>query len=126
MSSFVGSPAPRHAFRQASSTFLRVLVSATMVIAASPAVAATPAAAGQGKGGAYIATTAGPGRFPLVAGGRAVPIVVNSGDYPGVVRVVGDLQGDIQRVTGVKPDVAVDAIPQGDIVIVGTIGRSPL
>jgi hypothetical protein len=53
--------------------------------------------------------------------------VVSGGDHPGVVRVVGDLQADIKRVTNVEPAISVDRIPvQSDIVLVGTIGRSPL
>jgi Glycosyl hydrolase family 115/Gylcosyl hydrolase family 115 C-terminal domain len=91
------------------------------------------AAPGHGHGGrgdedaSYIATHPGRGRFPLVARGAAAPIVVSGDDHPGVVRVVGDLQTDIGKVTGVTPAVLTDAVPRRDaVVIVGTIGRSPL
>lgn len=77
--------------------------------------------------GAYISFTPTPGGFPLVRAGRAAPIVVSGADWPGVVRVVGDLQADIERVTGVRPDVRRDSVPeQREITVVGTIGRSPL
>ncbi len=77
--------------------------------------------------GAYVTDSPGTGRFPLAGGGRAAPLVVSAADYPGVVRVVDDLQGDIESVTGVKPTISYDQVPPGaDIVVVGTIGRSPL
>jgi hypothetical protein len=53
--------------------------------------------------------------------------VVSASDHPGVIRVVNDLQADLERVTDVQPAVSVDRIPPGsEPVIVGTIGRSPL
>src|SRR4051794_4885368 len=77
--------------------------------------------------GAYLTTQPGRGRFPLVEHGRAASIVVSSGDFPGVVRVVDDLQSDLESVSGIRPAVSRDAIPAGGaIVVVGTIGRSPL
>ncbi|WP_188190027.1 glycosyl hydrolase 115 family protein [Nonomuraea sp. SYSU D8015] len=104
----------------------RLLLSVAVVAAA--AAVPTPAQAGMETGpGTYISGTGGPGRFPLVAAGRAAPIVVSAGDHAGVVRVVGDLRADIERVTGVRPDVSKDEVPrQDDVVLVGTIGRSPL
>jgi hypothetical protein len=75
----------------------------------------------------YISTYPGAGRFPLVSGEGAAPIVVSSSDYPGVIRVVHDLQKDIERVAGVAPTVWIDTIPESrHVVLVGTIGRSPL
>ena len=74
----------------------------------------------------FVATVAAPGRFPLVAGGKAATLLVAGSDFPGVIRVVSDLQADIESVTGVRPGISVDAAPTGDAVIVGTIGRSPL
>jgi hypothetical protein len=62
-----------------------------------------------------------------VSGGTAAPLVVSGSDHPGVVRVVGDLQADIGAVTGIRPAIAVDRIPERDqIVLVGTIGNSPV
>ncbi|WP_240670333.1 glycosyl hydrolase 115 family protein [Actinoplanes solisilvae] len=77
--------------------------------------------------GKYVSTQPGPGRFPLVAGGKAAPIVVSAADYAGVIRVVDDLRSDLKKVTGVEPVVGHDTVPAGrDPVIVGTIGKSPL
>src|SRR4029079_6229777 len=53
--------------------------------------------------GALITTNTAPGSFALVVAGQAPPLVVSAGDHAGVVRVVGDLQADIARVTGVLP-----------------------
>ncbi|WP_369248571.1 glycosyl hydrolase 115 family protein [Streptomyces sp. R41] len=66
--------------------------------------------------GAYISFTGG--AFSLVG----APVVVSPDDHPGVVRVAGDLRGDIERVTGVRPG---DAMAR-EVVLVGTMGRSPL
>lgn len=67
-----------------------------------------------------------PGWFGLVRGADAASIVVSSSDYDGVVRVAGDLRTDIGRVTGTAPAL-LNAVPKTDrIVLVGTIGRSPL
>ncbi|MGA5700456.1 glycosyl hydrolase 115 family protein [Peterkaempfera bronchialis] len=91
---------------------------------------AAPSGVGQGRAtdsGSYISFTPRSGSFPLVRAGRAVPLVVSSGDHQGVIRVVGDLQADIERVTGIRPAVSRDALPrQREIAIVGTLGRSPL
>jgi hypothetical protein len=77
--------------------------------------------------GSYVTTRPGPGRFPLVERGRAASIVVSSADFPGVLRVVDDLRSDLEMVSGVRPAVSRDAVPQrSTVVMVGTIGRSPL
>jgi glycosyl hydrolase family 115 (putative glucuronidase)/glycosyl hydrolase family 115 len=75
----------------------------------------------------YVAVTPGPGFFPLVAAGRAAPLWLSDGDYPGVIRAARDLQGDIRRVTDAEPTVAVGARPAGrTVVIAGTIGKSAI
>ncbi|GHH78489.1 hypothetical protein GCM10018793_29080 [Streptomyces sulfonofaciens] len=86
--------------------------------------------------GAYVSFTPRPGAFALVRSRTAAPLVVSADDHPGVRRVVADLRDDIERVTGVRP--AVHKAPRGagtpkhsgsdarEIVIVGTLGRSPL
>jgi hypothetical protein len=77
--------------------------------------------------GRYVTTTPLAQSFPLVEGGLAAPIVVSSGDYPGVVRVVDDLSTDIARVTQVTPRIVSDTVPQErELILVGTIGKSPL
>ncbi|MCZ4507124.1 glycosyl hydrolase 115 family protein [Streptomyces sp. ActVer] len=68
--------------------------------------------------GVYVSFSPEAGAFPLVG----APVVVSDDDHPGVVRVAGDLRDDIGRVTGVRPGSAVAR----EVVLVGTIGSSPL
>jgi hypothetical protein len=69
----------------------------------------------------------GPGRFALVAGARAAPLVVSAGDAPGVLRAASDLRADIGRVSHVEPDISRDALPAGaELVLIGTLGKSPV
>src|SRR5450756_1124754 len=99
---------------------------------ATPDSAAAPSHPAAGDGsvsgpGSYISTNPRRADFSLVASGSAAPIAVSASDYPGVVRAVGDLRADIQRVTGVQPLASDDQVPPGrDVVLIGTIGHSPL
>ena len=75
----------------------------------------------------YVATTGGPGRFTLAQSGNAAPLVASSTDFPGVVRAAADLRGDVQRVSGIEPRLAMDALPSTrEVVLVGTLGKAPL
>lgn len=67
-----------------------------------------------------------PGALALVHE-AAAPLVVDAQDWPGVLRALRDLQADIKRVSGVRPEIATNIpAPAGNIVIVGTLGRSAL
>ncbi|MEY4488530.1 MAG: hypothetical protein RIQ79_1038, partial [Verrucomicrobiota bacterium] len=67
------------------------------------------------------------GAFPLVRQGRAAPLYLDTGDYPGVLRAAADLQADIERVSGLKPELLTTGQPLGSAaVIAGTLGHSPL
>ncbi len=71
-------------------------------------------------------TGGGGGRFPLSTLGHSTPFHVSSADWPGVIRAVKDLRGDISRVTNTEPALSTDTLPSGrEIVVVGTLGRSP-
>src|SRR5881394_1795689 len=75
----------------------------------------------------YVSNTAGVGSFPLVQQRQTATLYVDSADWPGVVRAVGDLQADIERVTRKKPAITGDN--KGltrNMVIVGTVGKSPV
>ena len=75
----------------------------------------------------YVSDENGKGYFPLCASGEVAPLVINSTDFKGVIRVLTDLQEDIFRVTGERPELLNDIIPTSkNIVIVGTIGKSEL
>ncbi|MBB5352449.1 hypothetical protein HNR46_002694 [Haloferula luteola] len=65
------------------------------------------------------------GGFTLVAGGRAVPLVWDPQDATVVGKAVNLLAGDLEAVTGVRPEVTTGEEPlEGPIVLVGTWGRS--
>ncbi len=73
----------------------------------------------------YVTTTHVPGGFALAQNGTAAKLYVDPADWPGVLRAAGDLQQDIQRVTGLLPAFQPGArTPRGDVVLIGTIGRS--
>jgi len=75
----------------------------------------------------YVTFAPVPESFGLVAGGRAAPLWVDREDWPGVVRAVGDLRDDIERVTGLVPEIRSSATSRGPrMVIIGTLGRSPV
>ena len=64
-------------------------------------VCATPIyAIGQTR---YVEFTASPGAIRLAGDGVATAIIVDSQDYPGVLRAGRDLQTDIERVTKIRP-----------------------
>lgn len=76
----------------------------------------------------YVAFTADAPGFPIVSAGRTAPILVSRDDWPGVVRVAGDLRDDMQRVSGANPTLL---HTEGDArkttpIILGTIGHSSL
>src|ERR1017187_4774911 len=86
-----------------------------------------------GLGGpVYVTDKPAAGGFALVQHGTAVPMLVSASDWPGVVRAVGDLSEDEERVTGVRPAVIQEAAGLHgrnvvlNVVLIGTIGKSVL
>jgi hypothetical protein len=75
----------------------------------------------------YVSTQSADGRFALVDGGNASPLVVSSEDFAGVTRVASHLKADIERVAGIAPDIIMDKAPaNGACVLIGTLGKSPI
>ena len=64
------------------------------------------------------------GAFPLVTTKRVAPLWYDAADYKGVVRAIGDLQADIERVTSKKPAASATCPKQAELVIIGTLGKS--
>lgn len=64
--------------------------------------------------------------LPLVVGGSAAPLLISEGDFAGVIRAAGDLQADIERVTGVQAELSQsEQAPSSAVaVLIGTVGRS--
>jgi hypothetical protein len=85
-----------------------------------------PVQAGLGLGKNFVSQTAQPGAFPLVAYGQASLLCCDPNDHKGVIRAVGDLQNDIERVTGKKPQSSISCPAAGYPVIIGTLGKSKM
>ncbi len=72
----------------------------------------------------FVVETGSAGDFPLVREGQAADVQVAPQEFPGVRRVAGQLQADLERVSGVRPELVASARPaRGPVVIVGTLGR---
>jgi hypothetical protein len=71
------------------------------------------------------------GNFTLSYAGKSAPLCASSQDYPGVIRVLKQLQTDIGSVSGAPPEISLipfdeKTIPASkEIVLIGTIGKSP-
>lgn len=75
----------------------------------------------------YVQTTAAPGTVTIMHGQTTAPILVDSADWPGVIRAASDLQVDVRRVTGLTPVLVTNAAQTSPtMIIVGTVGRSPV
>jgi hypothetical protein len=75
----------------------------------------------------YVETSPSPSGFPIAADGNLAVLVVDTNDFPGVVRAVDDLQADIARVTSRQPTlVHSQRAIESNSIIIGTIGKSPL
>ena len=75
----------------------------------------------------YVEFTSSPGAIRVAADGVAAPILIDSQDYPGVLRAARDFQTAIERVSKIRPVVIIDApAPATDVIIVGTLGKNRL
>ncbi|MGV7206576.1 glycosyl hydrolase 115 family protein [Oxalobacteraceae bacterium A2-2] len=102
---------------------MRQLLAALALLAALPALPAY--ALGQKPIASF--EQAPPMAVSLAQDGQAAPIYVDGADHPGVLRAAADLQADVERVSGVRPDLRRSGQPQGaQVVIIGTIGKSAL
>jgi len=67
-----------------------------------------------------------PNDFPLVDSNGTATLWYDANDYKGVIRAIGDLQADIERVTSRKPLMSSSDTAPNMPVIIGTIGKSAL
>jgi len=75
----------------------------------------------------YLTKHPSPEDFTLVESGISAPIVLDSYEFSGVIKVARMVQNDIYEVTGTKPRVILDQFPYGEpVVIIGTIGKSKM
>lgn len=71
-------------------------------------------------------TTKITGDFTLVINGKAATVYTSASDWPGVLRAAHDLQADVQRVTNIQPVFSTEKPTGNEVVIIGTLGKSPL
>jgi len=78
-------------------------------------------------GTSFVSYSNGANYFPIFKVGGATPLLISSTDHKGVIRAFGDLQEDIFKVSGNKPQLFVDSLPaSGKLIIAGTLGKSAL
>ena len=71
-----------------------------------------------------VETSSTPDNFAL-CDGKAATILVDTNDWPGVTRAAGDLAADVNRVTGLRPQILNQPKSTGkNAVLIGTIGKS--
>jgi len=81
--------------------------------------------AGQEK--TYITNIAADNQFTLSTSNGSTPLVISSEDFPGVISALKNLKTDIGKVTGREPEIKYTNKPDNkEVVIVGTIGKSPV
>ncbi len=98
-----------------------LLLAAGLMAVSSSSLLAAPAEFPEN----FVAHEPVKGGFPLVEGKQAAPIFCDPLDYPGVMRAAVDVQGDVERVTGIRPE-RVNSLPSNAkiAVLVGTLGKS--
>lgn len=105
----------RNRFLRSAFTLLLIAIAAGLHLNASPAQDSFEIVSGQQDGT----------MFTLSVSGKSAPMLISSGDWPGVVRAFRDLQTDIGKVSGATPELYFDKAPrEKEIVIAGTIGKS--
>ena len=66
------------------------------------------------------------GEFIIAQNGKTADIIIDSGDWKGVIRAANDLGDDVKKVSG-KPSEVKNALPQQTgCIIAGTLGKSRL
>lgn len=65
------------------------------------------------------------GSFAIAVKGKVSPLLISDNDHKGVLRAATDLQIDIEKVTGLKPELG-SSNSAGYAIIIGTIGHSEI
>ena len=75
----------------------------------------------------YVTETYNTDYFTIADKDAVSPIYVDKSDFAGVLRAANDLQTDIQRVTGKKPQISNSIqLDSEQVIVVGTLGKSRL
>jgi hypothetical protein len=82
---------------------------------------------------ACVSFTSSVSAFPVFASGKAAPILLDVGDWPGVQRAAADFATDVHRVSGHTPAMknattasAAGMAGKAAPIIIGTLGKSAL
>jgi hypothetical protein len=98
-----------------------ILLLVVLLLASSPLDAQT---IGEDR---YVHFAYQAGDFRIVERNVAASLYVDSADFPGVIRAVGDLRADIQRVTSQSGAISHDGKGLGsNAIIIGTVGKSKI
>jgi hypothetical protein len=74
----------------------------------------------------YVSATKAAGSFTLAAAGKTAPLYISATDHEGVMMALKNFQADVKAVTGTEPAISTDKVSGKEVVIVGTLGNSPL
>lgn len=75
----------------------------------------------------YVEFTGHDGDFSIAKQDQLATFLVDSNDYPGVVRAASDLQADIERVTGRRVEIVHDTKHlASNVILIGTAGKNEL
>ncbi|MGQ1948782.1 glycosyl hydrolase 115 family protein [Geofilum sp. OHC36d9] len=75
----------------------------------------------------YVSENNDNGYFPITTKNKAAQLLIDSKDFPGVIKALKDLQQDILKVSGVEPALNYDKLGgANNAIIVGTLGQSQL
>jgi hypothetical protein len=75
----------------------------------------------------YVTSITAQNQFTLSGTKGSAALAISSEEYPGVISALKNLKTDIGKVTGREPEIIYTNLPgQKEIVIVGTIGKSPM
>lgn len=75
----------------------------------------------------YISESKSENSFSIAEKGEAAQMLIDSKDFPGVIRAFEDLQDDIFKVSGVKPPLEYNkSSKKENVIIAGTLGQSKL
>ena len=75
----------------------------------------------------YVTSISSSENFALASKGQIASLLISNNDFPGVIKVVGHLQNDINTVTGLTPKLFKDEInSEENVVIIGTLGKSSI
>ena len=74
----------------------------------------------------YVSKTAISDGFQLVFEGNVPDLLLSDGDFPGVFRVAEDLQLDMEKVSGTRPQLLKATEKSENLIIIGTLGKSAI